>query len=76
MLSLVTHGCRKSRVNVETRNFDVGVFNGLEQAIKYFATSPDFRELMTAKIRQPVETVKNMVPGAALLGGFSPSSSN
>ncbi|MCL9684312.1 hypothetical protein [Legionella maioricensis] len=66
---------RELKVNVETRNFDVGVFNGLEQAIKYFATSPDFRELMTAKIRQPVETVKQMVP-SAIMGGFSPSSFN
>lgn len=66
---------RELKVNVETRNFDVGVFNGLEQAIKYFATSPDFREIMAAKVRQPVETVKNMVP-SALMESFSPSSSN
>lgn len=63
------------KVKVETGGFELGVFNGLEQSIKYFATSPDFRELMTAKIKQPVDVVKNMVP-STVLGGFAPSSSN
>jgi hypothetical protein len=63
---------RELKVNVETRNFDVGVLNGFKQALEYFATSPDFRELMTAKIRQPGETVKTMIPGAALIEGYFP----
>ncbi|BCA95626.1 hypothetical protein TUM19329_19870 [Legionella antarctica] len=66
---------RELKVNVETRGFDVGIFNGLEQAIKYFATSPDFRDIMAAKIRQPVETARNRLP-SVLMGSFSPSSSN
>ena len=55
---------------VETGSFDVGVFNGFEQSIKYFATNPEFRELMAAKIRNPVETVTSLLP-THLKGVFS-----
>lgn len=43
---------------VEIRNFDIGAIDGLEQSIKYFTTSISFREIMAAKIKQPLETIK------------------
>ncbi|KGP64391.1 hypothetical protein EP47_11490 [Legionella norrlandica] len=52
------------KVQVETRELDLGVFAGFEQAIKYFATNPDFRDLLKAKLTQPVDSVKNMLQTA------------
>ncbi|CZH98589.1 Uncharacterised protein [Legionella pneumophila] len=49
------------KVQVETRGLDLGVFAGFEQAIKYFATNSDFRELLKAKLTQPVNSVKSML---------------
>ena len=52
------------KVGVETRGFDVGVFNGFEQSIRYFVTNPDFRKLMNSIVNQPLDTVKNILPAA------------
>ncbi|AMP89872.1 hypothetical protein [Legionella pneumophila] len=49
------------KVQVEIRGLDLGVFAGFEQAIKYFATNSDFRDLLKAKLTQPVNSVKNML---------------
>lgn len=58
------------KTKVETGGFDVGIFNGFEQSIKFFATNPEFRELMRAKINNPVETLTNLLP-THLKGVFS-----
>ncbi|HAU1181590.1 TPA: hypothetical protein JBI17_02330 [Legionella pneumophila] len=52
------------KVQVETRGLDLGVFAGFEQAIKYFATNSDFRDLLKAKLTQPVNSVKSMLQTA------------
>jgi hypothetical protein len=53
---------RELKINVETRGLDVGVFNGLEQAIRYFATNVQFRELLTAQLKRPLDLVKQVIP--------------
>ncbi|HAT7072250.1 TPA: hypothetical protein JAN90_05605 [Legionella pneumophila] len=49
------------KVQVETRGLDLGVFAGFEQAVKYFATNSDFRDLLKAKLTQPVNSFKNLL---------------
>lgn len=65
---------KELKVQVETKGLELGVFAGFEQAIKYFATNPDFRDLLKAKLTQPVNSVKSMlqttIPG--MLTGSSP----
>ena len=53
---------REFRANVETRKFDVGVFAGFEQSIRYFFTNPDFKAILSAKVSEPVQNLKNMIP--------------
>lgn len=58
------------KTGVEMGSFDVGVFNGFEQSIKYFATNPEFRELLASKLKNPLETATNLLP-THILGVFS-----
>lgn len=55
------------QASVERRELDVGVFKGVESAIRYFATDPHFRELLTSKVKQPVEQIKGMLPSVLTL---------
>lgn len=65
---------RELKISVETRSFDIGIFNGFEQSMRYFATNPDFRSIMATKVRELIEMVKNMLPVVA--SGLSPSISS
>lgn len=49
---------RELKVAIETRELDVSVYRGLDQAVKYFATNTDFRDM----IKENVGLLKNMVP--------------
>lgn len=49
---------KELKVAVETRGLDVGVMQGFKQAINYFSTNPEVREMMQAK----VDMAKNIVP--------------
>ena len=55
---------RDLKISVETRSFDVGIFDGFTQAMRYFTTNPDFHALLTSKVHEPIEYVKNMIPSA------------
>ena len=57
------------KFNVENRKYDVDVFNGLAQSIKYFSTSPEFREMLTNKLTNPVNLLEPFIP--SLLGQFA-----
>lgn len=57
---------RDLKINVETRGLDVGVFNGLEQATRYFATNAQFRELLTTQLTRPLDIVKQLIPGSII----------
>lgn len=57
---------RELKVNVETRAFDVGIYTGLEQSIKYFATNTEFRTILRDKISQPIQSVKEYIPKAMM----------
>lgn len=60
------------KASVERRELDVGVFKGVEGAIRYFATDSHFRELLVARVKQPVEQIRGMLP--SVLGfGYSKS---
>lgn len=48
---------------VESRDFDIGVYAGAEKAIKFFTTSPYLREWLSQQLTQPVEYIKNALPG-------------
>lgn len=56
------------KASVEKRELDVGVFKGIEGAIRYFATDVHFRELLMAKVKKPLEQVKGMFPSILSLG--------
>lgn len=47
---------------VETRELDLGVVGGFKQALEYFSSNTEFRDLMKTKINEPLEKVKNMIP--------------
>lgn len=66
---------RELKIGVETRSFDVGIINGLEQSIRYFATNPDFKTLMLTKISKPIDALRATVP-EAVRGVLSHSHSN
>ncbi|MFA6302115.1 MAG: hypothetical protein WC627_03165 [Legionella sp.] len=55
---------RELKIAVENRSFDKNVYTGLEQAIKYFATDTEFKNLMRSQLSSVVENMKNMVPTA------------
>ncbi len=56
------------KASVERRELDVGVYKGVEGAIRYFATDVHFRELLMAKVKQPVEQIRDMLPSVLSLG--------
>ncbi|KTC79614.1 hypothetical protein [Legionella cherrii] len=56
------------KASVERRELEVGVYKGVESAIRYFATDAHFRELLIAKVQQPVEQIKGMLPSVLSLG--------
>ncbi len=55
------------KASVERRELDVGVFKGVEGAVRYFATDPHFRELLTSKVKQPVDQIREMLPSVLSL---------
>jgi len=55
------------KASVEKRELDVSVFKGVESAVRYFATDVHFRELLMAKIKQPIEQIKGMLPSVLSL---------
>lgn len=57
---------RELKSNVETRSLDVGVFAGFEQAIKYFVTDTEFRNILKEKLSQPIQSVKEYIPKAIM----------
>lgn len=65
---------KELKVQVETKGLELGVFAGFEQAIKYFATNPDFRDLLKAKLTQPVNSLKNILQTTIPAMLTSPSS--
>ncbi|WP_058535221.1 hypothetical protein [Legionella saoudiensis] len=50
------------QIQVENEALSIGALAGFEQSLRYFATSPYCRDLLKAKIQQPVEYVKEMIP--------------
>lgn len=57
---------RELKSNVETRSLDVGIYTGLEQSIKYFATNTEFRVMLKDKVSQPIQSVKEYIPKAMM----------
>lgn len=57
---------KELKVKVENEGFKVGVFVAFEQAIRYFATSTDFRALLASKVEKPLAMIKQVVPEAVL----------
>lgn len=55
---------RELKIAVETRSFDKNVYMGLEQALKYFATDTEFKNLMKSQLSSAAENIRNMVPTA------------
>lgn len=56
------------KASVERRELEVGVYKGVEGALRYFATDVHFRELLLAKVQKTTEQIKNMVPSVLSLG--------
>ncbi|KTD05161.1 hypothetical protein OQJ19_15735 [Fluoribacter gormanii] len=56
------------KASVERRELDVGVYKGVEGAIRYFATDTHFRELLMAKVKQPVDQIRDMLPSVLTFG--------
>ncbi len=60
------HRLKELKISVETGGLNLGVFSGFEQAVRYFATSTDFRGMLASKIQRPLEMVKQVVPAAIM----------
>lgn len=58
------------KASVERRELDVGVYKGVEGAIRYFATDTHFRELLMAKVKQPVDQIRDMLPSVLTFGHY------
>lgn len=60
------------KASVERRELDLGIYKGVESALRYFATDPHFKELLTSRIKQPVDQFKNtitdMLPSMLTMG--------
>ncbi|WP_133135336.1 hypothetical protein [Legionella rowbothamii] len=50
------------QIQVETEALSINALAGFEQSLRYFATSPYCRDLLKAKIQQPMEYVKGIIP--------------
>jgi len=55
------------KIAVEERSLDVGAIKGFQQAVNYFVTSPNFKEILSAQLSYPVEKAKEYLPFA--MGG-------
>lgn len=53
---------RELKIAVETRSLDLGIYKGFEQAMAYFATNLEFRELLKSKVNIPLNQAKEMLP--------------
>ncbi len=56
------------KASVERRELDTGVYKGVEGAVRYFATDAHFRELLMAKVKQPVDQIRDMLPSVLTFG--------
>lgn len=57
---------RQLKIDVEQRHLDLSVYNGADQAIKYFATAPTYRTLMAAKLQKPLEMLGHFLPAGLM----------
>lgn len=57
---------RQLKTDVEQRHLDLSVYNGADQAIKYFITAPTFKTLMASKLQKPLEMVGHLLPTGLL----------
>ena len=62
---------RDLKMSVETRGLDVGVYSGVEQALRYFATSIEFRGLLASKLERPLGVLQHILP-ASVMENFTP----
>ncbi len=54
------------KMAVETNNLNVGVYSGFEQALRYFASSSNFKTLLASTVEKPMEMIKQVVPNILL----------
>lgn len=47
---------------VESRGYDLDVFNGLSQALQYFSGNSDFRDLLTSQFSNPLILLEPFIP--------------
>ena len=57
---------KQLKINVEKNELNLSAYSGFEQAIRYFATSPEFRTFITSKLQKPLDIVQQLLPGAVL----------
>jgi hypothetical protein len=57
---------RDLKIQAETRGFDVSVFTGFKQAMEYFASSQEFRDLLSHKFSRPINLIKSVVPSSVI----------
>ncbi|EHL28984.1 hypothetical protein [Legionella drancourtii] len=60
------------QIKVENGELALNAFSGAEKAIHYFATDPNFRATLMAKVQIPIDYAKGMLP-EMLTAGFSHS---
>lgn len=51
------HTIRDLKVQVETEQLNVNIFNGLKTALEYFTSDPYFKNLLTTKVRSSLPSV-------------------
>lgn len=56
------------KASVERRELDVGIYKGVENAVRYFATDTHFREFLITQVQRPVDQIKSMLPSILTLG--------
>lgn len=58
------------QAKVENGEFELNAFTGTEKAIRYFATDPNFRATLMAKVQPQIDYAKGMLP-EMITTGFS-----
>lgn len=61
------------KTKVEKEELSLNTYTGFEQAIRYFANSPDFKGLIVSQIQAPLAMVEQFVP-ASVIESFRPKS--
>lgn len=65
---------KELKIAVENREYDIGAFKGFEHSIGYFTTNTEFRALLSQQVKQPIHSLKQIIPDLLASSNTNPSS--